>query len=122
MSVKTKVLYIDDEIVNLELFQVLFSDKYQVAIAASGMDGLTILQNNPDIRLVVCDLKMPKMNGLEFIRLAKPQYPEIVFMLLTGYELTDEIQMMINSKHIAKYIRKPYRKGEIEAVFGSYIS
>lgn len=121
MSPKTKVLYIDDEEVNLELFEVLFRDKYQVSIAESGADGLKILQTIQDIKLVVCDMKMPKMNGLEFVRIAKPQYPDVVFILLTGYELTDEVQMMINSKQIAKYIRKPYRKNEIEAVFSKYI-
>ncbi|HCX99748.1 MAG TPA: two-component system response regulator, partial [Bacteroidales bacterium] len=66
MSKKISVLYVDDEPINLRLFELNFKNAFNVTTALSGFDGLEILKNNPDIPVVVSDMRMPKMDGIEF--------------------------------------------------------
>lgn len=110
-----KILYVDDELINLQLFDINFRNKYEVFTADNGMKGLEILANNIDILVVVSDMKMPNMNGIEFIKTAKSIYPTIKFYILTGFEITQEIQEAITSNLIIKYFMKPFNINEIDA-------
>jgi response regulator RpfG family c-di-GMP phosphodiesterase len=66
MDDKPKILYVDDESINLQLFEINFSKKYEVLTADYGIKGLEVLIDNPDIRVVVSDMKMPNMKRLLF--------------------------------------------------------
>ena len=115
MNDKPKILYVDDEVINLQLFEINFCGKYEVLTADRGMKALEILANNLDVVVVVSDMKMPHMDGLEFIKRAKERHPNIKFYILTGFEITKEIQEAINSKIILKYFMKPFNISEIDA-------
>ena len=115
MKIKPKILYADDEFINLQLFKINFSNKYEVFTAENGKIGLEVLDNNPDITVVISDMRMPLMNGLEFIKKAKGKYPDIKFYILTGFQITEEIQEALDSKLILKYFSKPFDFNEIDA-------
>lgn len=115
MNEKPKILYVDDEFINLLLFKINFSKKYEVFTAENGLMGLELLDNNHDISIVLSDMKMPAMNGIEFIIKAKAKYPKISYFILTGYEITKEIQEALNSGLIVKYFRKPFNISEIDS-------
>ena len=66
-----RILYVDDEVINLELLQLTYMNDFEVITATSAKEGLQMLEVNPDIRVVISDLKMPVMNGLEFIKVVK---------------------------------------------------
>ena len=85
------------------------------------MKGLEVLDNNPDILVVVSDMKMPNMNGIEFIKQAKEKHPDIKFYILTGFEITEEIQEAIKLKLIVKYFRKPFNMKEIDTAISEAI-
>jgi two-component system, response regulator, stage 0 sporulation protein F len=121
MNNKAKILYVDDELINLTLFEINFSKKYEVSIVDNGMNGLEILDKNPDIKVVVSDMKMPNMDGIEFIRKAKEKHPDIKFYVLTGFEITKEIREALNSKLILKYFMKPFNMKEIDKVISEAI-
>lgn len=108
MSTEPTILYIDDEPVNLELFEILFEDEYNVITAESGVEGLDKLADNDDISIVISDMKMPQMNGLEFIGKARILFPDITYIILTGYDITKEIIAAIESNIVKKYICKPF--------------
>ncbi len=108
-----KVLYVDDEPINLMLFENLFRKKYPVLQASSGEKGLEVLAENTDVKVVISDMNMPGMTGVEFIRKAKALYPEICYFVLTGYEVSTEITRAIESGLISKYFRKPLNTREI---------
>ena len=110
---KVKILYVDDEEINLLLFKANFNKKYEVIIAKNGFSGLEVLENNPDILIVFSDMKMPNMNGIEFITLAKSKYPDKIFYILTGFEITEEIQKALDTGLILKYFSKPFDMKEI---------
>jgi len=114
MNKKITILYIDDEPINLELFEIIFEDKFQILTAESGYDGLTILRSNHEISVVISDMKMPGMNGIEFIKIARKEFPDILFFILTGFEITNEIAEALNDKTIDRYFRKPFDMDEIE--------
>jgi two-component system response regulator (stage 0 sporulation protein F) len=110
---KKKILYIDDEEINIQLFKINFQSKYDVITGFSGLDGLSCLETNPDIRVVLSDMKMPKMNGLEFIAKARGKYKDKKYFILTGFDITEEIKMAIETGLILKYFRKPFKVKEI---------
>ena len=114
MGKTTSVLYVDDEPINLKLFELNVHCTFNVITALSGFEGLEILKNNPDIPIVISDMRMPRMDGLEFIAKAKEQFPNIIFYILTGYEINEEISEALNDKLINKYFRKPLNYKEIE--------
>ena len=108
MNKKTKILYVDDEYINLQLFQINFSKKYDVLIAENGLVGLELIEKNKDLAIVISDMKMPHLNGVEFITKAKTKYPDIKYYILTGFEITSEIKNALDSGLILKYFSKPF--------------
>ncbi len=108
MTTKPFVLYVDDEPINLKLFQINFSRKYNIITAENGMEGLEKLAEYEDINIVVSDMKMPMMNGIEFIKLAKEKHPKVNYFILTGFEINDDIQQALDSGLILSYFKKPF--------------
>lgn len=115
MTEKISILYVDDEPINLKIFELSFKNRFQIHTAPSGFEGMEVLKNNSDISVVVSDMRMPKMDGLEFIALAKMEFPNIIFFILTGYDITEQIADALNNRLINKYFRKPFNFKEIES-------
>ena len=107
------ILYVDDEIINLELLQFTFINDFKVITAESAEEGLRLLVLNPDIHVVISDLKMPVMNGLDFIKKVKQNDQKIVCMLLTGYMESDVMLEGFNKELIFRYLIKPWNKDEL---------
>ncbi len=122
MSEQITLLYVDDEPINLKLFTLNFKKKYNVITAESGFEALDQLKLNPFTRIVITDMKMPGMNGLELIRLAKKDYPKISFFILTGFDITPEITQALNDCLIHKYFQKPFNMKEIECSINEALS
>lgn len=110
---KIKVLYVDDEIINLELFELNLEDKYTVLTSDNGLKGLELIDSNPDIKVVISDMKMPIMNGLEFISKAKEKHPDIKYYIISGYDMTEEIQTALKQGLIYSYLKKPFNLEKI---------
>lgn len=109
-----KILYVDDEIINLELLQLTYMNEFRVITASSAREGLELLSRNPDIHVVISDLKMPGMNGLEFIKEIKSKNKDKVCMLLTGYMESEIMMEGFNKELIFRYLMKPWDKEELE--------
>ncbi|MFO7864771.1 MAG: response regulator [Salinivirgaceae bacterium] len=112
---KPTILYVDDEAVNLELFEANLEDQYTVLTADNALTGLGIISENKDIKVVISDMKMPQMNGIEFIKKATLISPETTFYILTGFDITDEIQKALDTDLIQKYFRKPFNMNDISS-------
>jgi len=113
MIQKITLLYVDDEPINLMLFEAIFRVKYEIIVARSGKEGLEKLKSNPQIEVVISDMRMPEMNGLSFISEAKLLYPKIYYYILSGYDITREIQESIANGLILQYFQKPFKVDEI---------
>ncbi len=121
MNEKASVLYVDDEPVNLLLFKRIFKQEYNVFTADSGSEGLKILHLEKDIKVVVSDMKMPEMDGIEFITLANQAFTDISFFIFTGFDCTKEITEALERKLILGYFRKPLNTLEITNAINEYL-
>jgi response regulator RpfG family c-di-GMP phosphodiesterase len=111
---KKSVLYVDDEEINLELFRINFENDFNVITALSGAEALQILKTSREnIPVIISDLKMPGMTGLEMIAKIKLQTPAKVCIMLTAYADTEVMMMAINQELIYRYMLKPWRKPEL---------
>ena len=108
-----RILYVDDEEINLELLQLTFMNDLDVVTATSAKEGLEILDADPDIDVIITDLKMPVMNGLDFIKEIKQRDQEKVCMILTGFMESEIILEGFNRGLISKYLMKPWKKDEL---------
>ncbi len=102
------LLYVDDESINLMLFDKLFSKNYKVITASSGHKALEIMQEHPEIKMIFSDMKMPEMSGIDFIKKAKQQYQDKCYYIISGYEINDEIDAALESGLISNYFKKPF--------------
>lgn len=109
-----KILYVDDEPINLQLFKDYFGYDYTILIAESGPIGLEILAVEKDIRLVISDMRMPSMNGVEFLKQAKMMNNKISCIIFTGYDIDSEIQWALSSGLVQTVFRKPMDADLIE--------
>lgn len=108
------VLYVDDEEINLYIFKNSFSHKYSVITASSGEEGLAKLSDHQnDIIVVISDMRMPQMNGVEFITEARKIHDHIFYFILTGFEYSNEIKSAIENKIVQKFFTKPFDIEEI---------
>lgn len=122
MNDKPKILYVDDEEINLQLLEINLNQHYVVITANNASKGLEILKKNQEIKLVACDMKMPIMNGIEFIKKAKQKHPHLPFFLLTGFDITPQINEAVNSQLIFRHLKKPFNIDEMLSVFSKAIA
>ncbi len=83
----TKILVVDDnEDIQIALEDVLtLQDDYEVIFASNGVEALEKLKKDNSIDLVICDIKMPKMDGIEVLKKAREIAPETPFIMLSGH-------------------------------------
>ena len=108
-----KILCVDDEPNILSSLRRLFRAKgYQVVIAEGGREGLRVLSSEP-IDLVISDMRMPEMDGAQFLEEVRAQWPDCIRILLTGYSEVHSIISAINRGEIHRYISKPWDENDI---------
>jgi len=105
---KNTVLIVDDEEMILKsIVRVLRNENYKVLTAQSGAEGLAVLKEY-DVHLIISDQKMPGMNGLEFLKHVKRDYPQILTIMLTGHAEIEIAMNAINEAGVYKFILKPW--------------
>ena len=104
---KSRILVVDDEAVVREgVRRILEGDRYSVESCASGRAALDLMQEK-DFDMVITDLKMPGMGGLEVLKTIKILQPEIPVIIITGYSTVDTaVEAMKNGA--IDYIAKPF--------------
>jgi class 3 adenylate cyclase/FixJ family two-component response regulator len=106
------ILYVDDEVNNLNSFRAALRRNYNVFTAQSGEEGLEIFSHN-DIQVIVTDQRMPGMTGVQFLQ-QLPQEPDNVRIILTGFSDMEAIIDAINTGKVYRYITKPWDKDELK--------
>lgn len=107
------ILCVDDEPNILSsLRRLLHPQHYTVLTADSGTAALEILQSR-HVDLVISDMRMPHMNGAQFLEKVRSGWPETIRLLLTGYADVDAIIDAINRGEIYRYITKPWNDNDI---------
>lgn len=116
-----RLLFVDDEPNILKSLNRLFrSGEYQVFLAESGAEALQILAQQP-IDLIISDMRMPHMDGAEFLTQAAERWPETVRILLTGYADLDSTINAVNNGKIHSYCSKPWVDHELKIIVNGAI-
>ncbi len=109
---KRTVLFVDDEEKLLtSLKRGLLDEPYETLFASSGKEALEILEQS-QVQVIVTDMRMPEMGGLELLGAVKKEYPHIIRMVLSGYADTDTLLAAINQGEIFRFIAKPWKSNE----------
>jgi len=101
------VLYVDDEEINLYIFDILLNTTFDVHKANSAEVAFEILEAHPEIKLIITDRSMPVMDGLTFAKKATDKYTDKIFMMLSAYVRTKEIDDAIAGGVLRDYLKKP---------------
>ncbi len=108
------VLFVDDEEEILKTLNREFRTRaFDASFATSGADGLKILQEKP-AHIIIADMRMPEMDGVEFLGKTKEICPYAIRIVLSGYADMDMIMKVINEHSIWKYIAKPWNGSDLQ--------
>jgi len=114
---KERILIVDDAATTLEVLQrILTAAGYQVFTAPSVAGALEILENTA-LELVITDLKMPKVSGLDLVRHVRENFKDTEVMMITGYP---SIEGAVNAIKTGAedFLAKPFTDEELLAVVG----
>lgn len=110
------VLCVDDEPnILASLRRTLRAPDLRIHTAGSGIEALAILQETP-VDLVISDMRMPEMDGAQFLERVEQSWPETVRILLTGHADVGAAVAAINRGRIERYLNKPWDEAELCAV------
>jgi len=117
---KDYILYVDDELLNLEIFKAFLEHDYNIIIESSPIKALGLLKVYP-FKVVVSDQRMPEETGLEFLQKVHTAYPDIVKILFTAFVDNDTTLQAINQGGIFKFLKKPWDTNEMRQALLSAI-
>jgi len=101
-----KILIIDDEPEICKMVtEFLFDAGYSASFALNGPDGLAIIKRDLP-SLVILDVGMPGMDGIEVLRLIREQFPALPVVVLTGHKDTETVKKMVELG-ASEYLTKP---------------
>ncbi len=109
-DLRPSLLYVDDEIENLKVFERVFKRDFIIYTALSGEDGLKTFEEHSEISLLVSDQRMPGMSGVDFLNACKLIDPAPIRILITGYADLESAINAINEAEIYRFIKKPWEK------------
>ncbi|MBF0118278.1 MAG: response regulator [Desulfobacterales bacterium] len=107
-----KILLIDDEPEILQLIsEILITEGFYIKAVNSGKEGITSLKTEP-FDLVVTDMKMPQMDGLQLLREIKKIDNDIEVIILTGYANDQDVLDALTNGEASFYLTKPLQNIE----------
>ncbi len=113
---KMAILYVDDEALNLKLFDFTFKREFEVFTAVSGEEALKVLDEQGErIQVLITDQVMPTMTGVDLLKIVSEKYPHIPpsRLIVSGFSETEVIQEAYKKYALFKFISKPWRKEEL---------
>ncbi|MFC2953114.1 hybrid sensor histidine kinase/response regulator [Marinicaulis aureus] len=110
-----KVLLVDDEPKLIAALRRRLSLDFNIVTANGGPEALEMIDKDPDIAVIVADMQMPVMNGIELLRAVKTRAPSIRRLMLTGNSDQDTAIAAVNEGGVMRFFRKPCDNDELKA-------
>jgi DNA-binding NtrC family response regulator len=105
---KRAVLFVDDDEIVLKSIEKSIADEpYNKYFAKNGEEALKILKQE-EVHVIVVDLVMPGMDGLELLKIVKNEYPKIVSMVISGFAQSADVMMTLQQEGVYKFIPKKW--------------
>ena len=117
---KPRILVVDDEIRMQRIFEINFSPQYEILTCGDGEEALQVVKTK-DLALMITDLKMPRMNGMNLLQEARKIHPELPVIITTAYG-TVEGAVQAMKEGAVDYILKPIKMDEMEMLIEKTLS
>jgi two-component system NtrC family sensor kinase len=95
-------------------------DQYTMLTATSAEDGLKLLGQN-NVQIIISDYRMPNMNGVEFLKEVRKQWPDTIRIVLSGYADAGSVVSAVNEGQIYKFVPKPWDDEELKIIISHAI-
>jgi DNA-binding NtrC family response regulator len=107
-----KILIVDDEEGIRESLKLILSDYYELMLTDGGEQALSILESAKDIGMVLLDIKMRKVHGLDVLKEIKEKHPKVKVIMVTGYK---SVETAAEAARLGAsgYVVKPFKSEEI---------
>lgn len=102
-----QVLLVDDDANILRGYQRRLRKEYDLLLANGGAEGLELLREHKNVSVIVTDMQMPSMNGIEFLTQARTIAPDTVRMMLTGNADLQTAANAVNEGEVFRFLNKP---------------
>jgi DNA-binding NtrC family response regulator len=113
---KSNIIIVDDTREVLASFKrELRKEPYNVFYVGGGEEALEILSENP-CKLIISDIKMPKMDGFELLARVQELYPDTIRVVLSGHSDVELILNLVNKGGIYRYLTKPWEMEDIKTI------
>ena len=110
---RTVLFVLHDEKVLRSLERGPINKLYNILFVKSGKEALEITKQK-EIQVIVADMCMPEMTGLELLRAVRKENPDIIGIIITGYGEDKELQNAVEKGEVLKFIPKPWKFGLVE--------
>jgi two-component system response regulator PilR (NtrC family) len=115
---KARILVVDDEESIREFLDIMLrKEGYEVTVAEDGQKALDVLKKKA-FDLVISDMQMPNLTGLELLKAVKDQYPDMLFMMITAFA-TAETAVEAMKLGAYDYLTKPFKIDEVRIVIAN---
>jgi response regulator RpfG family c-di-GMP phosphodiesterase len=104
---KPIILCVDDETRVLDGLALVLRRDFDVRVASSPEQGLQMLRSLPDLAVVVSDMRMPKMDGADFLHQVMLRRPDATRIILTGYADREDAVRAVNQGQVFRFLSKP---------------
>jgi response regulator RpfG family c-di-GMP phosphodiesterase len=105
-----RTLFVDDEPAVLDGYKRMLHREFEVDSAVGAEEGLAAIHEHGPYAVVVSDMRMPGMNGAQFLAQVRQTAPDTVRMVLTGYTDLDAAMHAVNEGNIFRFLTKPCEK------------
>lgn len=102
-----KILIVDDDPALRAAYRHRLKEKFDVEFAPDGKQGLVLIEKNGPFAVIVSDMRMPKMNGIQFLSQVKDITPDSYRIMLTGYADLKTAVDAVNEGKIFQFLTKP---------------
>jgi signal transduction histidine kinase/DNA-binding response OmpR family regulator len=120
-NIKHSILVVDDQPLNCKVIErMVRSAGFNCDLAADGTQALTAVEANPNYSVIIMDINMPKMNGIEATVILRSRGYQMPIVALTGSSLVEEKQQALNSG-MSSYISKPIQRHELLKILSKYV-
>ena len=122
MNKEAQALFIDDEEGIVDGIQRLFIKEPYGIVATTDIEHARKALAQENIKVIICDHRMPVMLGVEFLKEVKADHPDVVRILFTGYTDFPMVEEAINQGEIYRFISKPWKTTEFLATIRQAIA
>ena len=117
---RRRILAVDDEVLLLKAYRRMLADGHELVTALGGQEALRTLESDSTFDVVLCDLQMPEMSGMELHAAVRERFPALAdrFVFVTGGAFSADARRFLE-KAVTAVIQKPFRVEELLALVDS---